>query len=46
MKIEVISKFQQINLQERELLEDLGVDGETILEWILKICVNVRNWSD
>ena len=24
----------------------LVVDGRTILEWTLKICINTRNWVD
>ena len=28
----MISEFEQLNLQERELYEGLGVDGRTILE--------------
>ena len=32
----VLSKFQQVNLQERDLWGGLGVDGRTILEWTLK----------
>jgi hypothetical protein len=31
-----------LNLQERDLLEGLGVDGRTILEWILKKYVSIR----
>ena len=30
------SKFLQVNLQERDLLGGLGVDGRRILEWTLK----------
>ena len=32
-KVEVLSKFYQVNLQERYLKGGLGVDGRTILEW-------------
>ena len=35
-KVGVLSKFYQVNLQERDLQESLGVDGRTIIEWILK----------
>ena len=31
----VLSKFLQLNLQERYLWEGLGVDGRTELEWTL-----------
>ena len=32
----MLSKFRQVNLQERDLCEGLDVDGRTILEWIIK----------
>ena len=35
-KVGVLSKFQQVNLQERDLWGGLGVDERTILEWTLK----------
>jgi len=31
-KVEVLSKFEQVNLQERDLQGGLGVDGRTISE--------------
>ena len=35
-KVGVLSKFEQVNLQGRDISGDLGVDGRTILEWTLK----------
>jgi hypothetical protein len=36
-KVGMISEFKQVNLQgEKKPLGRLGVDGRTILEWILK----------
>jgi hypothetical protein len=35
-KVGVLSKVQQVNLQERDLWGGLGVDRRTILEWTLK----------
>ena len=35
-KVGVLSKLEQVNLQERDLQACLGVDGRTILEWTLK----------
>ena len=35
-KVEVLSKFEPLNLQERYFWGGLGVDGKTILEWTLK----------
>ena len=35
-KVGVLSKFYQVNLQERDLWGGLGVDGRTILEWTFK----------
>ena len=35
-KVGELSKFKQVNLQERDLWGSLGGDGRTILEWILK----------
>ena len=40
-KAGVPSKFQ-VNLQERDLLEGLGLDGRTILAWILQKYVSLR----
>ena len=34
--VKVLSKFKQINLQERGLKGGLGVDRRTILEWTIK----------
>ena len=39
---EVLSKFLQVHLQERDLKVGLGVDGRVILEWILKKQVSIR----
>ena len=39
-------KILQVNLQERDLRGGLSVDGRTILEWILKRCINTGNWVD
>ena len=35
-KVGEFSTFYQVHLQEIYLLEGLGVDGRTILEWIVK----------
>ena len=43
----MLSKCKQINLQERDLYEGLGVVGRKILECIFKkIAINTRNWID
>ena len=38
----MLSKFYQVDLQERYLNGGLGVDGRTILEWTFKRWVSMR----
>ena len=38
----MLSTFEQVHLQERDLQEGLGVDGRSILE----IGIYTRNWVD
>ena len=35
-KVGVLSQCSQAKLQEKDVSEDLGVEGRTVLEWILK----------
>ena len=42
----VLSKLLKVNLQEKVLEEDPGVDAKTILEWALKKGINTRNLVD
>ena len=37
----MLSKFKQVNLQERDLWGGLGVDGRTILEWTFRVSLRV-----
>ena len=41
---EVYTEFWWGNLRERDRLEDLGVDGKTILRWIFRKW-DVRVWT-
>ena len=41
-KTGILSKLEQVNLQERDQWEDLGVEGRTILESILTKQESIR----
>ena len=43
----MLPQFQQVNLQERELWGDLGVDGRNNIRMDLEeIVINAGNWVD
>jgi hypothetical protein len=44
--VEVRTGFWLKNLRQRDLLEDLGIDGGVILKWIVKLSDGGMNWID
>ena len=46
-KVGVLSKFEQLSLQERDLQGGLDIEGKTVFRTILKeIGINTKTWFD